>query len=147
MNVIWWSTGKGLPQDPLEVHEYRRLVFDYAIQRSLLISLLEFAELFGADSSGIFAESNAIDEGRRRSGDLYLDRDFKGAHDAIEAALGDLVELQAKAMQLKNKALVWVYLVEWLATMSVLMISCVVLWSLMVRRTLYREIPSTQWRA
>jgi hypothetical protein len=146
VNLIWWSTGKGLPQDPLKVHEYRRLVFDYGIQRSLLVSLLEFAEVFGADSSGIYAESNAIDEERRRSGDQYLDRDFEGALDVIKAAFGDLIELQSKAMRLKGRALFWVYLAEWLATMGTLMISGVVLWSLMVRKAVYREIPSTKWR-
>jgi hypothetical protein len=147
VNVIWWSTGRGLPEDPLKVHEYRRLIFDYAVQRSLLISLLEFAEMFGADSSGIYAESNAIDEGRRSSGSQYLDRDFDGAYETIETAFGALVELQGRAMQLKDKALFWVYLAEWLVTMGTLLVSGVVLWSLMVRRMLHREISSTRWVA
>ncbi len=34
-NMVWFATGRELPQDPLKVHEYRRLVFDFNIQRSL----------------------------------------------------------------------------------------------------------------
>lgn len=146
MNAIWWSTGKELPQDPFKVHEYRRLVFDYAIQRSLLISLLEFAELFGADGSRIYAESNTIDEEKQKSGELYLDRDFDKAHEAIQTAFKDLVNLQDKSMRLKNRALSWVFLAEWLTTMSTLMISGVILWTLMVKKTLHRETTSTRWR-
>jgi hypothetical protein len=145
MNVIWWGTGKGLPLDPLKVHNYRRLIFDYAIQRSLLINLLEFAELFGADASDIYAEANTIDEEKRRSGNWYLDRNFERAHETIETAFGDLVDLQTRAIRLKNRALIWIYLAEWLITMATLMVSGVVLWSLMVKRTLHKEVPSTRW--
>jgi hypothetical protein len=147
VNVIWWSTGMGLPEDPLKVHEYRRLLFDYVIQRSLLISLLDFAEMFGGDSSGIYAESNAIDEGKRMSGSQYLDRDFDGAYESVKTAFGALVELQGKAMRLKDKALFWVYLAEWLVTLGTMMVSVAVLWSLMVRRMFHREIASTRWSA
>ncbi len=147
VNVMSWSTGKRLPQDPLKVHEYRRLVFDYGIQRSLLISLLEFAEAFGANSTRIYAGSNAIGEERRRSEDLYLDRDFDAGLDTMETAFGSLVELQASAMQLKSKALFWIYLAEWMVTMCTFIIPDAVLWSLMVRRTLHREIPFIRWSA
>jgi len=146
-NMIWWSTGRDLPDDPLMVHDYRRLVFNYAIQKSLLTSLLDFAEIFGADSSKIYAASEATEEYRTRAARDYLDKDFVAAHDAMKMAMAELEKLEDDAMRLKDKAMFWVYLVQWLATTGVFLAAAVVLWSLMVRRRLYREVSSTRLSA
>ncbi len=147
VNMIWWSTGRDLPQDPLMVHEYRRLVFTYAIQKSLLTSLLDFAEVFGADPSRIYAKSEEIEDHRRRAVREYLDRDFVEAHETMKTAMTELRNLEGDAMRLKDKALFWVHMVQWLATTGVFLVASVVLWSLMVRRSLYREVSSTKWGA
>ncbi len=143
-NVIWWSTGRDLPQDPLMVHDYRSLVFTYAIQRSLLTSLLDFAEIFGADSSGIYAKSKQTEQYRSRAAREYLDRDFVAAHDTMKTAMAGLENLEVDAMKLKDDVLFWVYVVQWLATTGVFLAAAVVLWSLMVKRSLYREASSTK---
>ena len=147
VNTIWWSTGRDLPQDPLMVHEYRRLVFTYVIQKSLLASLLDFAEIFGADSSKIYAKSEETEEYRSRAAQEYLDRDFAAAYDTMKTAMAGLEILEDDAAKLKDEALFWVYLVQWLATTGVFLVAAFVLWSLMVRRSLYREVSSTRWGA
>ncbi len=145
VNVIWWSTGRELPQDPLMVHDYRRLVFTYAIQKSLLTSLLDFAEIFGADSSKIYAKSDETEDYRTMAAQAYLDMDFVTAYDTMKIAMAGLGDLERDAARLKDSALFWVYLVQWLATTGVFLVAAVVLWSLMVRRSLYREVSSTRW--
>jgi hypothetical protein len=147
VNVIWFSTGRALPQDPLTVHDYRRLVFTYAIQKSLLASLLDFAEIFGADSSRIYAKSGETEGYRSRAAQEYLDRDFVAAHDTMKLAMAGLKGLEEDATKLKDEALLWVYLVQWLATTGVFLVAAFVLWSLMVQRSLYREVSSTRWEA
>lgn len=47
----------------------------------------------------------------------------------------------------KNIALMWVYVIEWLVTVSTFFIAGFVLWSLMVRRRLYREVAKTSLSA
>jgi hypothetical protein len=145
INMIWFSTGRDLPQDPLLVQDYRRMAFDYGIQRTLLGSLLEFAEIFGADSSGIYARMDEIDEQRRRAARDYLGGEYAAAHESMGVALADLKALEDDAMRLKDSALFWVYAVQWLATTGTFLGAAVVLWSLMVRRSLYREVSSTKW--
>jgi hypothetical protein len=39
----------------------------------------------------------------------------------------------------KDEALLWVYITEWCALLATLMTSSYVVWTLMVRRRLYRE--------
>ena len=144
VNVIWFSTGRELPRDPLLVHDYRQLIFTYTVQKSLLTSLLDFAEIFGADSSRVYAKATETEEYRSRAKKAYLDRDFAAAYNDMKTAMTGLEKLEGGAAKLKDEALFWVYLVQWLVTTSVLLMAAFVLWSLMVRRALYREVSSTR---
>jgi hypothetical protein len=144
-NVIWFGTGRDLPQDPLMVHDYRQLVSDYTIRKSLLTSLLDFAEIFGADSSGIHDRSGEAEEFRIEAAQSYLDGEFVEAHETMTLAMVELEELEEDAAKLKDSALFWVYLVQWLTTTGTFLVAGFVLWSLMIRRSLYRDVSSTRW--
>jgi len=50
-------------------------------------------------------------------------------------------------MKLKDRALFWVYLTEWSAVMGTLFASGFVVYSLLVRRMLYKEVRLTRSRA
>jgi hypothetical protein len=143
--MLWFSTGRDLPDDPLKLHQYRRLVYDFNIRRSLLLSLLDFAELFGANPRKEYAQLDEIDEVVSDAGSLYLDREYDDAFDTMTEATSQLMELDNEAAKLKDKALLWVYVVEWSVTTAVLLVAGVILWSLMVRRALYREVGATKW--
>jgi len=145
VNVIWFATGRQLPKDPLEVHRYRRLVFDFRIRRSLLISLLDFAETFGANPAKQYSQLSEIDVVGRKAADLYLDGDYEDAYDTMSDAMSRLKDLDVDAAKLKNKALLWVHLVEWSVTTATFLVAGIALWSLMVKRTLYREVGETKW--
>ncbi len=43
-------------------------------------------------------------------------------------------------MKLKDSSLFWICVLEWLVTTGILMLSGFVVWSLMVRRALYRDV-------
>ena len=92
------------------------------------------------------AHLGEIDDLHEQGREFYLSMDFDSAYDAMGAALAELQDLDGEVMKLKDRSLVWIYLVEWLVTTGVLLISGVVIWSLMVRRTLYREVKVTRLR-
>ncbi len=144
VNVIWFSTGRSLPEDVLKVHELRGLLFNFGVRRSLLTSLLEFAEGFGANPSKVYSKLESVEGTRNEGAEHYLDRDFDAAFESIEIAVTELRSLELEAMRLKDSALFWVYLIEWLVTTGVLMAAGIVVWSLMVRRALYREVETTK---
>ncbi len=143
-NVIWFSIGRELPEDPLKVHDLRRRFFDFSIRRSLLLSLLEFTEKFGANPSKEYLHLGEIDDLHRQGRESYLDMDFDSAYDTMGTALEELQVLDGEAMKLKDRSLVWIYLVEWLVTTGIMMLSGFVLWSLMVRRAMYKEVKVTR---
>ncbi len=144
-NIIWFSTGRELPQDPLKVHDFRRLLFDFNIRKSLLTSLLDFAESFGANPTKEYARLGEVEDIKRDASNLYLDMDFDGAYDTAKTSMSELQTLEVQAAKLKDKALFWVYLVEWSVTTGVFLVAGFILWSLMIRRALYHEVSVTKW--
>jgi hypothetical protein len=59
--------------------------------------------------------------------------------------VGILEEIEGRAVDLKDRALLWVYLIEWLAVTGTCLAAGFVLWTLMVRRRLYKEIAVTKF--
>ena len=48
------------------------------------------------------------------------------------------------ATRIKERTLLWVYVVEWLSVTGVSLFSGLIVWTLMVRRRLYREVGETR---
>jgi hypothetical protein len=59
------------------------------------------------------------------------------AHEGFEA-------LSQRALKLKDRALAWVYLVEYLSVTGTAMASGFILWTLMVRRRAFTEVGTTR---
>ena len=85
-----------------------------------------------------------IEEKRSRVTDLYIEQDYQASLEAIAPLLDELVELQRMAIDLKDKALLWVYVTEVCILTGTSMITGAVVWVLMIRRRLYREVGTTR---
>lgn len=144
-NIVWFSTGRKLPDDPLRVHDFRRDLFDFGIQKGLLTSLLDFAEIFGANTAKEYAEISKVDDIKGDASAFYLDHDFDAAFKTMKVARKRLRELEEEASRLKDRALFWVYVIEWTVTTGAFLAAGFVAWALMVRRALYREVTVTKW--
>ncbi len=144
VNVVWFSTGRKLPEDAMKIHELRKLFYDYRIEKSILAGLLDFAEKFGANPSKQYVRLSQIDDQRDSASDLYLTQQFDPSYSAMKEAIDRLKRLEASAVKLKNRALMWVYTIEWTVTTGVLLVAGFILWTLMVRRALYREVSVTR---
>ncbi len=144
MNIILHSLGKPLPEDIALVSAVRNDFERYGARTSTISAFLDFAERFGADPRRIVETKSRIDammdEGKR----LYLDGLYQDALDKSEEAHAALEELELKAMRLKDEALMWVYMIEWAAVTGTCMITGYVLYALMLRRRLYREVSVTR---
>jgi hypothetical protein len=67
---------------------------------------------------------------------------------ALELIIEAIAEAEAaeeEAVRVKNSALFWIYVIEWLVVTATLMISGMVVWGLMVRRRYFREVRSTRF--
>ncbi len=108
-----------------------------------MFSLIEFAEKYGADISRLEEGIEDAHAMRKESDDLYLEGDYAGSLESIREGIAKLEGLQVLAVKFKERALFWVYVIEWLVVSSAAMVSGFVLWSLMIKRSMYREVEIT----
>ena len=143
-NLIIYLDGRPVPQDIDLIHRVRSEMFQIDMRKSLLFSLVEFCENFGANTDRIMLKIDEVDNAMLEAILPYLELRLEDALESCQKVGGMLTEIERDAINLKKRALFWVYLIEWLAVTGTSMICAFALWSVMVRRRLYREVQTTR---
>ena len=142
--LTYSATDKPIPEDINRAHRIREEINTHISKTSMLISLLDFVEKFGARTVGLYAELEAINDLEKVAEQYYRRDDYETASEIFEEVHGAWNDLNTKTIKVKEKALFWVYLIEWLAVSGVALFSGVFLWMIMIKRRLYREIGTTR---
>ncbi len=143
-NIIYHSLDMDLPDDILLVHETRRKFIEFNDRKALCVSVIEFAERFNANSGRLWSDLADIEGQIAEARGAYLEHRFVEARGMISDAEEAMAELDDRAVALKNNSLMWVFIIEWFAVAAVSLVSGTVLWWLMVRRRVYREVRVTR---
>ncbi len=144
MNLIFYATHRKVAEDVQAFHMARSYFMEFRTRMAVLLGLKDFVEKFGARTRSVDEMVARLEELNREAGDRYVQQDFEGCEQVMKEAFDLFKETEVATVKLKQRALMWVYLVEWLATTSVLLFSGFLLWSLMVRRQLYRGVGYTR---
>jgi uncharacterized membrane protein len=144
VNLIYMLARLGVPQDTSLVHSARTAIQNYVHERELLIGMAEFIDSFGANLRPIEKGLGEIAEMKAWADSQYIDQDFLGAIDTLNDISARVLQLGEEATRLKNRALLWVFIAEWFTVTATLMITGYIVWSLMIRRRLYRDVVSTK---
>jgi uncharacterized membrane protein len=140
--LTYLGANKPIPADVYRAHRMREEINLHLEKNSLLISLFEFIEKFGASTVDLYTELDAINARADDAKDYYRRDDYDTASEIFEEVHAAIDELNGKAIEAKENALTWVYIIEWFSVSGVGLTSGVVVWMLMVRRWLYR-VPGT----
>ncbi len=146
LNTLYFSVDFPIPGDVEIVHQLREKWTQYHLRIKLLMSLIDFADQFGANTREITTGIDSLEEMRSRSDQLYMEAEYSESLDLIKAVIEDIDRLEELSIELKDRALTWIYIVEWLAVFATLMISGFILWTVMIRRSLYRDVRVTSDR-
>jgi uncharacterized membrane protein len=146
LNAYYFGVDFPLPEDLVTVHELRRKWHEIKIQKDLLVGMIDFADKFGANTIQVEDGMDEVEEIQGRSNALYMEGDYAGALTEIENAIARIFDLEQLTVELKDRALLWIYIIEWLAILGTAMIFGSLLWALMIRRRLYREVGATTFR-
>jgi hypothetical protein len=143
-NLMIYLDGRPVPQDVELVHSLRMKMSQVATRKSLLVSLLEFCDSFGANTQKVVNQVDEVDRMIWESRPIYFDLRFVEMLEIYNEVDEILKETETNAVELKQRALLWVYVIEWLAVTGTLLITGFILWTVMVRRRLYREVRTTK---
>ena len=144
-NLMIYLDRRPVPQDIELVHLVRARIFETAMRKRLLLSLLEFCDSFGVNTEKMMISIDEVDDVISEARPQYLELRFEDMLETYRKVDKMLTEIEQDAIRLKNRALLWVYLIEWLAVTGTSMICGFVLWTIMVRHRLYREVQTTRY--
>ncbi|MBU7004488.1 MAG: hypothetical protein HXS50_02890 [Theionarchaea archaeon] len=145
-NLVIYLDKRPVPQDLALVHAVREKIFEIYTRRGIVVGLISFLDAFGANTMQIETDLDEVDQAIKLATPLYLQLQWEESLEAFRKVGEMMREIESGAMRFKDRALLWVYFIEWLAVTGTALIAGVILWSIMVRRRLYREVKRTKFR-
>ncbi len=142
--LTYRTSGKSLPSDHLLFQALLSSFFEYETGESIVMSVIYFAEEFGGNPNKLYEELDRIDEIKDRWDREYLSEDYAEAMRLAAEAIAQQREIMIRSLRAKDRALFWVYVIEWFACTGTLLVSGFAVWSLMVKRRLYARVGSSR---
>ena len=137
-NMIFYSLGDPLINDIPARREARRLFTNYQGHKSLALSMMEWADRFGVNTVPLSNRIHEIEVEMEDSLDSYFEQDYQSTISSLNSLTPRVSGIANEAVRLKDEAMFWIYISEWLIVSSAGIISGFVLWTLMVRRKMFR---------
>ncbi len=146
MNMVFYATRREVVSDVLLYHQMRVSLLSYQGRMEILMSLIEFVERVGADTRALLKRVDDLEATVESARASYLSQDFDEVDEGMRRAFEGFVEAEREAIKVMNRTLLWIYVIQWVAVTGTAMACGFLLWSLMVRRKLYREVRMTRQR-
>jgi hypothetical protein len=144
VHMIYWPAREPVPEDLTLVHSVREMFSDLYLTKLFVIATIEFSEKTGANMRELEVELVDLDEERRRVDRLYIENQIEECHDLSAFLLDEYEELVERALREKDRALLWIFAVEWVVVSATSMSSGALIWMLLVRKRFYRDVGRTR---
>jgi hypothetical protein len=146
-NIAYLAADGVIPEDYLLVHSLRTGFWSMRVRLTSIADTLNFVEKFGANTNPVERKMGQAGDLVRVAEDLYVSKELDAAKSKLEDIDEAMISLQEEAMSLKDQALFWVYTVEWVVTVGTSLLAGFVLWTLMIRRRMYKEVKITRFES
>jgi len=143
--MVYRTAGRELPGDHLMFRRLTSYFSEYQTHGAILTSLLSFIDQFGGSVKRLYDEMDQISELKSEASALFLGEEYEESLVVMERARERQSELVETGLAEKDRALLWIYVLEWCVVTSTLLLSGAVLWTLMVRRRLYSQVGQTKF--
>ena len=144
-NQVLFVAGEPVAGDLDALHRARKLFVEIRIRKVITVSTLEFIEEFGGKVGVAERKFAALEEQVKDAREAYvMGNDPQTAADLLSEVFEQYPLLEVEMMKIKKDALMWVYVIEWCVVSATSTLAGVLVWTLMVRRTLYREVTTTR---
>jgi len=143
-HLIYFPARVAIPQELELVHDIRALYNQFHYGRTYLISTMDFADRFGANLRRVEVELADMAGAKLKVDGQYIAQELEECHSGLSGLLADLDAMTEEVLGAKDRALFWIFMAEWLVVSATSMVAGFLLWSLMVRRRLYKEVMLTK---
>jgi len=143
-NELFFTAKVAPPEDLAMVHTIRVDLIQIAQRRESAVALLDFVDRFGANTARLERMLGDLDGVVKQAEKDYILSRYAEAQEALQRATEGYARFSDSAVDLKNRAMIWIYVIEWITVAATLMICLEAVWILMVRRRLYRAVHVTR---
>jgi len=143
-NIGYLATKNEIPQDSQLMHHLRTSFWSTRSRLTSVIDTMNFVEKFGANTQPLGNKLGEIRAMIRDAERLYVEHEYDASAQRIQEIDDLMIQLQSQAMKLKDRALLWIYVIEWAATTGTALVAGFFLWTMMVKRRLYKEVKTTR---
>lgn len=144
VGFLYFTAGLDVPQDLSLVHAIRTNLKQYRVSKAMMFSLLDFIDKMGANTGRLEHQISQLDDTVARAGSAYIQQDYEESLAKTKDALDGLNGLDREAMKLKDRTMLWTYLIEWFSVGGASGLIGWLVYELMIRRRLYREVDTTR---
>jgi uncharacterized membrane protein len=143
-NMAYFLAGLTPPSDTLLLYTTRLKFREVDYHRQMTTGTMEFISRFGAHSGKVDEKLGEAEVVLTEARGFFVDLDLARSLEKAEQVISLLKEADNLALKAKQAALFWVYVIEWFVVTATFLVCGSVLWALMVRRRLYREVSATR---
>jgi hypothetical protein len=143
-NQLYCIAAIPYPEDLQLVHVTRASLIAYTSRKKGTLAVVDFVEKFGANPVGIYKRIDEMDARYGYASQMYLAGEYGEAGDILFDLLGQFTEVEDDLMEARDRAFLWIYFAEWSGVTATGTLCGVALWSLMIRRRLYRHVGTTR---
>ncbi len=143
-NIAYLGTGNDIPQDARLLHQLRTSFWSTRSRLTSVVDTLNFAERFGANTNKVERKLEGVRQTVSDAERLYILQEYSASREKIDEIDEMIVQLHEEAIGLKDATLLWVYVIEWAVTAGTALLAALLLWTLMVKRRLYRDVKATR---
>ncbi len=144
LNIVYYSMGRSLPDNIELIHEMRTRLGLYQTSRLMIRGTIEWAEKLGANVRKAESALGEVEETYKLALNQYASGEYDEAMRSLNLAMESSEDVLELAFKTKREAMFYIYAVEWLVTTGVLLLSGSIVYTLMIRRRLYKEVETTR---
>jgi len=138
--ITYRISGRKLPSDHLLFQGLMSSFFEYEGGESVVLSVISFVEEFGGNAFPLYQRLDRVAEIKSKSDEEFLSENYEDSLEYVREAISLQRAVIIRAMEAKDRALFWIYAIEWSAFTGTFLVSGFVLWNLMVRRRLHAAV-------
>ncbi len=144
-NLVYYAARVDIPEDMATLLRVRTQISSYLSMRGYVLSVIDFADRVGANTDEAEKVLYSAETARKAMISLYVHGDYEECLEELDNALDGLQDAATLAIEAKNQAMMWVFVIEWLAVSGTGLFCGAVLWTLMVRRSAYKDVGLTRF--
>ncbi len=143
-NMVYFLAGLTPPSDINLLHATRQRFKDVYDETQVITGTIDFISKFGADTRKVDRKLSEADARLKEAKKHFVDLELVESKQIADEVFGMLQEAYDLALEARDLALFWIFITEWLVVSATGLICGFVVWTLMVKRRLYREVKVTR---